>query len=173
MRSSSVRAVVECCPSGGGGGPEPSGGGSQIVISNSVVRATPISDVHTKGLIQAHGMQNKATTLATKIETVGQLRDLSTDQLRPLCKQLKGVGLAWLQKLHTARCEPSTGSTRKVLGRRLRHLWLRHRRRRRQAEGATAAPAPVPAAPKEAGDATTGSAKKKKKKQNKKTPKTP
>ena len=83
--------------------PEPTGSG-RLVIGDSVVRSTRMADVHTQALIRAHGMQRKATIIAARLETVGQLRDLSAAELQQLhkSKHLPGVGLPWLRTLHAA-----------------------------------------------------------------------
>ena len=83
--------------------PEPTGSG-RLVIGDSVVRSTRMADVHTQALIRAHGMQRKATIIAARLETVGQLRDLSAAELQQLhkSKHLPGVGLPWLRALHAA-----------------------------------------------------------------------
>ena len=83
--------------------PEPTGS-SRLVIGDSVVRSTRMADVHTQALIRAHGMQRKATIIAARLETVGQLRDLSAAELQQLhkSKHLPGVGLPWLRALHAA-----------------------------------------------------------------------
>ena len=83
--------------------PEPTGSG-RLVIGDSVVRSTRMADVHTQALIRAHGMQRKATIIAARLETVGQLRDLSAAELQQLhkSKYLPGVGLPWLRALHAA-----------------------------------------------------------------------
>jgi len=83
--------------------PEPPGSGS-VVIGVSVVRSTRMADVHIQGLIKAHGMKKKATTIAAQLETVGRLRDLSAAELQKLHKDkgLPGVGLPWLRTLHAA-----------------------------------------------------------------------